>query len=459
MSELPTPNPDRGAAETLRRVFDSVGYSEHAIEELLGEDVYSTGAAEAVVHDRRLPQTQIGAVIRSCFLGLPISTADVPSRFVDAYVATGLAEVRDGRLVPHARIAPVQEVYLASDGYSRGEDPSGYVATYTPTARTLDLLTPRRHVRRALDVGTGPGTHALLAARHSDHVVATDVNPRALAFTQLNVLLNGVENVEARAGSLFEPVAGETFDLIACNAPFVVSPESRFTYRDTGLPADELSRRIVGAIPEHLADDGFAAVLVSWVAEDPDDPDERIFRWLDGNGCDAWVLGISGADPLSHAAGWNDYLHHDPERFAAALDEWVAYFRSLDIQWISEGAVLLHRRAGETAIRFDAIDDEELEDGAGAQIERFFATQAHIAERGVLGERIRLAPDARIERDFEGDEVVEARLRLDSGLGFERELDEDEEEVVSSLNGSPFQDARRVELVEDLLDQGFVEFA
>jgi methylase of polypeptide subunit release factors len=459
MSELPSPNPDPGAAETLRRVFDSVRYSEHTIEELLGEDVYSTGAAEAVVHDRRLPQTQIGAVIRSCFLGLPIATGDVPTRFVEAYVASGLAEVLDGRLVPHARIAPVQDVYLASDGYSRGEDPSGYVATYTPTARTLDLLTPRGHVHRALDVGTGPGTHALLAARHSDHVVATDVNPRALAFTQLNVLLNGVDNVEARAGSLFEPVAGETFDLIVCNAPFVVSPESRFTYRDTGLPADELSRRIVAAVPEHLADYGVAAVLVSWVAEDPDDPDERIFRWLDGNGCDAWVLGISGADPLSHAAGWNDYLHHDPERFAAALDEWVAYFRSLGIQWISEGAVLLHRRAGETAIRFDAIDDEELEDGAGAQIERFFATQAHIAERGILGERIRLAADARIERDFEGDEVVEARLRLDGGLGFERELDEVEEEVVAALNGSPFEDARRVELVEDLLDQGFLEFA
>jgi hypothetical protein len=171
------------------------------------------------------------------------------------------------------------------------------------------------------------------------------------------------------------------------------------------------------------------------------------------------VLGISGADPLSHAAGWNDYLHHDPERFATALDDWVAYFRALDIRWISEGAVLLHRRPGETAIRFDSIDDEELEEGAGAQIERFFATQAHIADRGILGERIRLAPDARIERDFEGDEVVDARLRLDGGLGFERELAEDEEEVVSALNGAPFEDARRVELVEDLLDQGFLEFA
>jgi methylase of polypeptide subunit release factors len=458
VSELPTPNPDRRAAETLRRLFDSIAYGEETVVDLLGDDAYTSGAAEAAVHDRRLPRTQIGAVIRACFLGLPIAVADVPERFVDALAATGLAGVHDGRLVPRARITPVQGLFLASDGYSRGEDPRGYVATYTPTARACDLLTPRRHARRALDVGTGPGTHALLAARHSDHVIATDVNPRALAFTRLNALLNGFEHVEAREGSLFDPVAGETFDLIVCNAPFVVSPESRFTFRDAGLPADEFSRRVVTAAAEHLAEDGFATLLVSWVAEDADEPDERVYEWLDGNGCDAWVLGFSGADPLGHAAGWNDYLHDDLDRFAAALDEWVDYFRQLGVEWISEGAVLLHRRGGENAIRFDSIDDEELEDAA-EQVERFFATQARIAERGILGQRIRLARDARIEREFEGEDVVDARLRLDGGLGFERELTPDEDELVTSLDGARFDDAAHVELVEELLDQGFLEFA
>src|SRR5207253_5986818 len=126
---------------------------------------------------------------------------------------------------------------------------------------------PRRRVERALDIGTGNGFHALLAATHATHVVATDVNPRALAFTRISAALNGIDNVETRLGSLFEPVAGETFGLITCNAPYVISPEHRWQYRDAGFPADEFSRQVVTAAAAHLADDGFASVLVSWLAE------------------------------------------------------------------------------------------------------------------------------------------------------------------------------------------------
>lgn len=456
--DLTTPIPDRRAADTLRTIFERVEFTEDSIDELLGDDAYTTGPVEALVHDRRLPRTRLGAVIRACFLGLPVDAAEAPNNFAEAMAATGLAETDGKTIVPQTRVAPIQGLYLASDGYSRGEDPRGYVATYTPTARTCDVLTPRRRAASALDVGTGPGIHALLAARHSDRVVATDVNPRALAFTELNAALNGFDHVEARNGSLFEPVEGETFDLIVCNAPYVVSPETRFTFRDGDLPADELSERVVAGAAKHLAAGGLATLLVSWVASDADEPDARAFDWVDESGCDAWILGFSGADPLDHAAGWNDYLHDDPDRFAAALDEWTAYFESLGVEWISEGAILLHRRDGENIIRLDTVDDDDLDD-AGAHIERFFETQAHIAEDGILGHRLELAPDARLEREYDGDDLVAARLRLDGGLQFVRTLTPAEESLLTSLNGEPFDDKRRLELAEELLDQGFLVFA
>jgi len=167
------------------------------------------------------------------------------------------------------RIAPAEGLLMSFDGFAVGDDdPHGYVASYTPTASWLAALTPRRRVGRALDIGTGSGAQALLAARHSDQVIATDLNPRAVAFTALNAALNGIDNLEVRLGSLFDPVAGETFDLITCNAPYVVSPEDRWQYRDAaGFEADQLSQTVVIEVPKHLNQDGVGCVLVSWLAE------------------------------------------------------------------------------------------------------------------------------------------------------------------------------------------------
>ena len=93
-------------------------------------------------------------------------------------------------------------------------------------------------------------------------VIATDVNTRALAYTELNAALNGLRNIECREGSLFDPVQGEKFDLIICNAPYVVSPETRWAYRDGGFGADEVSQLVVTTAAGHLRDGGYAALLV-----------------------------------------------------------------------------------------------------------------------------------------------------------------------------------------------------
>ena len=277
--------------------------------------------------------------------------------------------------------------------------------------------------------------------RTREHVVATDVNHRALAFTEINAALNGIRNVETRLGSLFDPVAGEQFDLITCNAPYVVSPESRWQYRDGGLPADELSQRVVEQAAAALAEDGLASLLVSWVAASEAEPDERVVGWLEGSGCDAWVIGLEGADPLEHAAGWNEHLAVDPQAYGEALDEWTAYFAQLDVGWISEGAVLLHRRTGAAnTIRLDSADSEELE-FAGEQIERVFASQARLAELdgddALLGETVALAREVRIERVTQpGEREPETVLALDEGTHAEFELDPDVAEVIGVLDGA-----------------------
>src|SRR5256885_2935183 len=374
------PIPDAAATKDLGFALRSVRYSEAAVHDLLGEDAYSRGEDEAPADERRLPESPVATVVRLFFLQRSVATDEAVRALgrggVDALETTGLAAVGD-EVVPRVRMLPIGRLLVTADGYAQGDDPADYVAVYTPTSRLCDSLTPRRRVARALDVGTGSGIHALLAAEHAEHVVATDVNARALAFTELNAALNGVTNVECRPGSLFEPVAGERFGLITCNAPYVVSPESRWAYRDSGFQADEISERVVRDAAAHLADGGFATLLVSWLAQDEDAPDERAFEWVDPTGCDAWIMPAWDSDPLSHASSWNSQLADDPEAFGRALDEWTAYFDALGVRWISEGAVLLHRRPGGGEVRVDPIDPDEV-DVADEQIQRAFAMRGRL---------------------------------------------------------------------------------
>jgi methylase of polypeptide subunit release factors len=445
VSEFPVP--DRAAANELGAALRDVGYSDTALEKFLGEGAYSIERAEAPIAARRLHDSPVGMAIRLLFLQLPVPRTSavqvLGERLVGALAATGLAQV-DSEVDPRARILPVGSTLLASDGYSLdGDDPVDYVATYTPTARVLDSLTPRPLVERALDVGTGSGIHALLAAQHSDHVIATDVNRRALAYTQLNAALNGLTNVECRQGSLFEPVEGERFDLITCNAPYVVSPERRWAYRDSGFQEDEVSARVVRAASEHLKLGGYAAMLVSWLAEDEEAPDERVRAWVEATGCSGWILPSQGADVLDHAAEWNSHLAGDAEAFAQAVDEWAEYFDRLGVRWISEGAVLLHRARGERySIRIDPIDEEDL-DEAGDQVQRAFAGRSRLLELATWGplleSRIEVAMPLRLERELEarGARAVdtEGRVELADGIKLAADASADAQEAIASLDG------------------------
>jgi hypothetical protein len=240
---------------------------------------------------------------------------------------------------------------------------------------------------------------------------------------------------------LFEPAAGEMFGLIICNAPYVVSPENRWAYRDSGFDADEVSARVVQDAAAHLEDGGYATLLVSWLAEDEDAPDERAFEWIEGTGCDSWVLPVWDADPVSHATSWNSHL--EGEAFIQALEEWTAYFEGLGVGWISEGAVLLHRRPGGGDVRIDSIEEDELE-VADEQIRRAFAARKRLSElerdEDLLEERLSLELAVSLEEELEPDEgepaVVEAWIRLAEGTSSALEVDPDVLDVVASLDGS-----------------------
>ena len=101
-----------------------------------------------------------------------------------------------------------------------------------------------RPTDRVLDLGCGWGAVGVAAAKSASdgHVVLTDVNRRAARLARENLERNRVKNAEVRIGSLFAPVANETFDVIATNPPFHAG-------RDLVL-------RLLSGASDHLAPDG-----------------------------------------------------------------------------------------------------------------------------------------------------------------------------------------------------------
>ena len=393
------------------------------------------------VYRRRLAAEPDGlsTLITLLLVGDPASTAGSERTLGDGaalLVETGLAEEREGCLHARARLVPHDDVLVASDRLDVGG--KDRVAGVHRPSTTLAHLTVREPVERALDVGTGNGIQALLLSRHAGRVVATDVNERALAFAAFNLALNRVDNVELRHGSLLEPIAGERFGCIACNPPYVISPDAEYTFRDSGLPGDRLSEQLVRGLPSLLDPGGFATLMASW-AQSGDDPAVRPRAWLDGAGCDAWILHTTTDDPLANAASWTREAVETAEAFGAALDRWTAYYRELGIEAVAYGALVLRRRDGETWSRGASLPPRALE-RASAHLLRMFAgvDAAAAGDEPLLELRLSLAPAVRFEQvvsPSEGWTVTSAALQLDEGLGFRADVDEPTLKLLRALDG------------------------
>jgi len=98
---------------------------------------------------------------------------------------------------------------------------------YLPACELFAKMLLFRPVERFLEVGTGIGVTAIMAAyAGASRVVATDVNPAAVENTRQNIALHALsEIIDVRQGSLYEPLRpNETFDLIFWNIPFLLVP-------------------------------------------------------------------------------------------------------------------------------------------------------------------------------------------------------------------------------------------
>jgi methylase of polypeptide subunit release factors len=424
---------DPGREETverLRALLEAHHFAGPEATAALGAPIGSEHRPDDLpLYLRRLASPRpLHTLIKLFGLHAAVPDAEARSAFaplsMEELAALGLVERADGHVRPLVALAVVAGLILARDR----PDPvtfavqPDHVLGVSPPALLLAHLTVRRAGGRVLDLGCGGGVQALLAARHAEFVVGTDLNPRALRFARFNARLNGVRNVEWREGDLYAPVAGERFDLVVSNPPYVVSPESWLLFRDGGGAGDGICARIVAGLGSHLAEGGFATVLANWALGEGEAWSLRPRRWVEGTGCDAWILRSETQDALTYAAVWT----RGPEAsgYGDALERWRAHYEALGIRSLVMGALVLRKRSAHASwVRADELPATPDRDTSAA-LERVFAGEDRLREiatnAALLEEVLRVAEPLRLRQTVafrEGTpQVQEAELSLADGL-------------------------------------------
>jgi methylase of polypeptide subunit release factors len=271
-------------------------------------------------HLRRLREPA-GYAMRMLMFQDPVAEEEARAALdalVDPLIEAGALERLDGgRIVSPFVLAVIDDLYVLSDDLGRGGEAVMGLGE-TTIALCLAAL-PDRVIDRALDLGCGSGTCALVLAHRARRVVATDVNPRALAMARVNAAINGVTNVELRQGSLFEPVRGEAFDLIASQPPFVPMPDGALglpaaTFLYGGRRGDELALELLGGVAGALTERGRAVLISEWPSYGDEPLPARVRRAVGAAAADVLLLTMPSTSPDEHATSYGAGVH-------PALDE------------------------------------------------------------------------------------------------------------------------------------------
>ncbi len=450
-----TRHPDPSIIAALRADLSAAGYTADAVRGAWGA-LADRATGHGLLEPARRALTgrtdPLAVLCRTLFLGDAAPRAELDAALPTAG-ARGLVELDiariDGDIVtPTALLRPQDfadaagsgQWWIASDldeAALGGALPTGHVLGVGGASLTLAGLQLDTPAHRVLDLGTGCGIQALRARRAASRVIATDVSERALRFTVLNAALNGLDGVEVRLGSLFDPVAGEEFDRVVSNPPFVITPRvagvPEYEYRDAGFAGDDLVAAFLGGVGDVLAPGGTAQLLGNWEYRGGRDGLDRVREWVAASArpLDAWIVEREQLDPLAYAELWVRDGGTTPgsTEYARLVDAWLEDFSARGVTAVGFGYVLLRRTpiGMPPLARYERVGQPV----AGALGPHLGAALAAWDRLGLLGDEDLAEATAVVAED-----VTEARhhrpgaeepsvIELRQGGGFARVLDVD----------------------------------
>jgi len=411
------PNLGPSDLKTLRQVFDSYGYDREPYQ----------------------PNSEGLEVLTRLFArGLSVEPGQARQSFhpldLDRLIDSGLL-CEEGRRIKACFQAQRYSGLIFLSDFFRWENDRDFVLSIGPAGNYLARLTIRQWIKLTLDLGCGCGVQSLLAARHSDKVIATDINPRALALTRLNAELNDIHNIETRQGSYFEPVNGQRFDLIVANLPYVITPEKRLIYRNDDQPGDAGMLKRLREIPAYLKDGGFAQVLINWIHAEDQEPTEPIRRTVETGSVDVWLVRNGSKQPDQYIEMWLKHqAGNDTRQFERNRREWLRWYQKNHIERIALGAITMRRRCSGPNWFCAAEVNTNLEDQAGKQFLRLFAAQDYLTgidDTKALLNKIFIPVDL----DFAGDEDQPVAC-ASHGSRFEAKISRASRAVLQKLDGT-----------------------
>jgi SAM-dependent methyltransferase len=440
------------ALDALRA--DLAGFTVDALRNLWGVEADAALARGVRVPARRAldraPDSALSTLARLFLLGLPASeeaaVTALPTLGSAGAVELGLLAIDDGVARPLLDLRPYSFVDAAGAGEwwlvsDLGELalgsalPEGHVLGVGGASLTLAGLQLDGPVGRVLDLGTGSGIQALHASRAAELVVATDISARAVELAAFNAELNGIQ-LDVRLGSLFEPVAGERFDRVVSNPPFVITPRMpgvpAYEYRDGGMVGDGIVEAVVRGLPDVLVEGGTAQLLGNWEYRGRAAGLDRVRSWVDDAGLDAWVVERERQDPAQYAETWirDGGTRQGSAEFDRLLEAWLDDFDARGVTAVGFGYLLLRKpaaSAGVTLRRFEVVPETlgANPDGLGQHLAA--ALDGHdwqVArdDSALLAARLQVAPDVTEQRHLWPGDEHPAAMDLRQGGGFGRTM-------------------------------------
>ena len=216
---------------------------------------------------------------------LVLSCLHLPPDLPPAYGSARVTAIEKNRVLSliDRRIESREPVaYLVGEAWFAGMPIKSDARALVPRSPIAELIEDGfspwldgRDVERALDLCTGSGCIGIAMAAHNPHwrVDVADISDDALALARENIALHQLDmHVRAVRSDLFSGLAGERYDLIVSNPPYVTDDEyaalpGEYAHEPklgltAGVDGLDIALRILRDAADHLTDDGLLIVEV-----------------------------------------------------------------------------------------------------------------------------------------------------------------------------------------------------